>query len=240
MKRDGIRDWIIKSFKPVDLTVEADTIDQQIDLAIDTWNTKSGYKIVRMFPQTGMIPNNAVAGGAVEAQLQLSAEIKSVVKVFPSVMAEELFSNHPMWVLLGFITLDRYTSDLMLLSQTFEGYKIYLGNDFRWKFIRSDDSTKGGWLYLQQVPRGTAKVAVIGTKRILAEEDIVDEFILTWIKKFSRSLVKALEGNVLRHGQIIGIQNAGQEMVTESLTEQKDLLEELRKESRWMLMAQRR
>ena len=154
--------------------------------------------------------------------------------------AAELFSNHPMWVLLGFITLDRYTNDLMLLSNTFEGYRIYLGNDFRWKWIRANDSTKGGWLYLQQVPRGAQRVAAVGTKRILAGEDITDEFIYNWIREHARSRMKIFEGNVLRKATIIGIANDGESMVTEGKAECEKLEESLRKEARWMMLEVRK
>jgi len=198
MTRAEMRKWIVDSFQPASLAVPPEVIDNQaVQLAIEYWNTHSGYKITRMFDVTPGLSNT---------QVQLSAEIKTVVKCYPSAMQEELFSNHPMWVLLGFITLDRYTLDLMLLSHSFEGYKIYLGNDFRWKWQRSDDSSQGGWLYLQQVPRDAAAVAVIGTKRILADEDIKDEFIYMWVRNYARSLTKGLEGNILRHAQIIGIQ----------------------------------
>jgi len=230
-----MRQWITDSFKPACLAVPPDVIDNQgVQLAIEYWNTHSGYKITRMY-SIGANPSGLLA-----TQVQLDPEIKTVVKCYPSAMTEELFSDHPMWVLLGFITLDRYTLDLMLLSQTFEGYRIYLGDDFRWKWMRSDDSTQGGWLYLQQVPRGAAKVAVIGTKRIVANEDIKDEFVYVWVRNYARSLVKALEGNILRHAQIIGIQNAGQAMIDEALKEQEDLRDQLRKESRWLLMPVRK
>ena len=232
MKREDLRDWIIQSFKPVSLSLPVATIDQVIEATILYWNTHSAYKIVRMF--------DVGAGGSNTFNLQLDPEIKTVVRCFPSSMQEELFSNHPMWVLLGFLTLDRYTNDLMLLSNTFESYRIYLGNDFRWKWVRADDSTKGGWLYLQQVPRGSTKVAVVGTKRILPAEDITDEFIYNWIREHARSRVKIFEGNVLRKAQIIGIANDGDTMVGEGKDECEKLEDALRKESRWMMLEVRK
>jgi len=173
-------------------------------------------------------------------EVQLLSEIKTVVRVYPSTMQEELFSNHPMWVLLGFITLDKYTQDLMLLSHTFEGYRIYLGNDFRWKWIRADNSSEGGWLYIQQVPMGATRLAVVATKRIVADEDITDEFIYRWIRDYARVIVKMYEGNVLRKAQIIGIANDGDMMISEAKEEKKDLEENLRKESFWLSMAIRK
>jgi len=233
MKKKEIRDWVIQSFKPVTLSVPMETLDQIVDASILYWNTHSGYKIVRMFDAPTLDDRGRGA-------LQLSSEVKTVVHCYPSTMQEELFSNHPMWILLGFITLDKYTQDLMLLSHTFEGYRIYLGNDFRWKWIRSDDSTKGGWLFVQQTPRGSSKFAIVGTKRVIDGEDITDEFIFGWIREHARATTKVFEGNVLRHAQIIGIANSGQVMVDEGTEEKKILEDKLRQEARWMMMPVRR
>lgn len=233
MTREQIRDWIVQSFLPDKLSLPYSTMDLVIDNSITYWNTHSAYKIVRM------VDSPAVGSGA-RGATQITEEIKTVVKVYPSAMQEELFSNHPMWVLLGFITLDKYTQDLMLLSNTFEGYRIYLGNDFRWKWIRSDDSTKGGWLHVQEVPRNATKLAVVGTKRVLAGEDIKDEFIFNWIREYARAMTKIYEGSVLRKGQIIGINNDGGDLVREGKEEKKELEEKLRLEARWLFMAIRK
>ena len=230
MKRAEIRDWITTSFLPLKLSLPKDTIDQIIDNTISYWNTHSAYKIVRMV-------NTPSVDSSGCGEVQLLSEIKTVVRVYPSSMQEELFSNHPMWVLLGFITLDKYTQDLMLLSHTFEGYRIYLGNDFRWKWVRADDSSKGGWLFIQQVPMGASRLAIVATKRIVADEDIKDEFVYRWIRDHARCVVKLFEGNVLRKAQIIGIANDGDMMISEAKDEKKDLEENLRKESFWLSMA---
>lgn len=92
---------------------------------------------------------------------------------------------------------------------------------------------------MQQVPRGAVRVAVVGTKRILPGEDIIDEFIYNWIREHARSRVKIFEGNVLRKATIIGISNDGESMVTEGKAECDKLEESLRKESRWMMLAKR-
>ncbi len=233
MKREEIRDWIATSFLPIKLSLPKETIDQVIDNSIAYWNTHSAYKIVRMFDAPSL-------DGRGCGEVQLNSEVKTVVRVYPSTMQEELFSNHPMWVLLGFITLDKYTQDLMLLSHTFEGYRIYLGNDFRWKWIRSDDSTVGGWLYVQQTPTGSGKLAVVATKRVIANEDIKDEFVYNWIRQYARVIVKMYEGNVLRKAQIIGIANDGDIMISEGQTEKEKLEEALYHESRWLMCAVRK
>lgn len=219
--------WIENSFKPLQLTLPNETLRQIVENSIIYWNTHSAYKIAKMFPYTSDC-------------IQLSPDIKTVVNAYPSTLEQVLFQNHPMWVLLGFITLDRYTQDLMLLSHTFDGYRIYLGNDFRWKWVRSTDSTKGGYLYLQQVPPKVTSIAVIGTKRILPNEDIKDEFVYQWIREHARATVKMYEGNVLRKADIIGVHNDGQALVDEGKAEREVLEEKLRQEGRWILTAIRR
>lgn len=232
MKRDEIREWIVASFEPVSLSIKSTTIDQVVELSIAYWNTHSAHKIVKMFT---LAPNTAGNGA-----IQLDNEIKSVVHCYPSTMTESLFSDHPMWVLLGFISLDRYTQDLMLLSHTFEGYRIYLGDDFRFKFERAMDSETGGWLFYQKAPMGASKIAVVGTKRIIPSEDITNEFIYNWIRQYARAIVKMYEGAILRKATIIGIQNDGQDLVTEGKEEKKELEEQLRKEARWLMCAVRK
>ena len=226
MTRSDIIKWVEDSFQPIKLSMPRETKELIIESSITYFNTHSAYKIARMFN--------------VGASLQLSNDIKTVISAYPCRMDEYLFTSHPMWVLLGMITLDRYTQDLMLVSHTFEGYRIYLGNDFRWKFIRSEDSTEGGWLYLQQIPESSSKVAVVGTKRIIADEDITDEFIYNWLREHAKAKTKVYEGNILRKAQIIGIANDGQNMVDEGMQEMKDLEEALRKEGRWAMLGQRK
>jgi hypothetical protein len=185
-------------------------------------------------------PSGVVGAGRADGAIQLDSDIKTVVKVYPSTMRETFFSDHPMWVLLGFITLDRHTQDLMQLTHTYEGYRIYLGTDFRWKWERSTDSDVGGWLYLQNTPRDSSNVAVVGLKRILENEDIADEFILDWILQYTKALVQIMEGNVLRKGQIIGIQQDGQNLLDEGLRLKEELQERLKKEARWAMLAIRK
>jgi len=231
MTRVDIRDWVIRSFKPIGLATPFETLDQIIDSCIVYWNTHSAYKTIRRYDAVEMSVTDAV---------QVDVDIKTIVKCYPLQMKEVLFQNHPMWVLLGFITLDRYTQDLMQLGHTFDGYKIYLGNDFRWRWERPEDESLGGWIYLQQVPQGSSHVCVVGTKKVIAGEDIKDEFIYGWIREYVRSTVKVYEGSILRKGGIIGIANDGGDMVAEGKEERKELEEKLRQESRWLLLASRK
>lgn len=229
MTKKQIKDWIVNEFKPVKLATPYEgVIDQQIDNAIRYFNTHSAVKIVRMKDY-----NN-------EKALRLDADIKTVVQCYPSTLEKAVLSSHPMWALLGLLTLDRYTADIMLLQHTFGGYSIYVGHDFRWKFVRSEDPTEGGWLYVQSVPRGTQKLAIVGLKRIMPDEDIKDEFVLDWILRYSKALVKVMEGNTLRKAQMLGIQNDGESLVTEGKEEIRVLQRKLKQEGLWAVLAKRK
>src|ERR1051326_5340243 len=178
MKDIDIRNWIYTEFSPTTLSIGQDVVDQQINNAKRYWNTHSAFKITKMFDYA--MSSNFIS---------LSTDIKNVVQVYPSVMQEELFINHPMWALLGFITLDQFTNDLIMLSQAFEGYRVYLGQDFRWRYERStDQDNTAGKLYVQQVPRGAAKLAVVGLKWLLPDEDITDPFITDWVLSYTLAL----------------------------------------------------
>jgi len=229
MTKSEIKDWIIRDFQPVSLATPSQVIDQQIDNAARYWNTHSAYKVVRMYDLTS------------QDAIQLDKEIKTVVRCYPSTLEANVLSAHPMWSLLGLLTLDRYTHDIMLLQHTFGGYNIYIGNDFRWKFIRSESRDEGGWLYLQHVPKIADKLAVVGLKRLfIAEDDIQDEFILDWILQYSKALVKVIEGNTLRKAQIVGIANDGEELLQEGKEEVEKLQKKLKQESMWAMLARRR
>jgi len=135
--------------------------------------------------------------------------------------------------------LDAHTQDLMQVSYTFEEYKRWIGANFRWKWVRSEDHDVGGFIYLQSIPSGTSAFAVMGTKRILETEDIKDEFIYRWVREYARALTKMYEGNVLRKADIIGVKNDGQVQVDEGKTEIEALEIQLRQEGRWLMLAKR-
>jgi len=229
MKTTEIVDWVKTEFHPLTLATPDATLVQLASNALRYWNTHSAYKATRMYNY---------ASPAVTCTID--TDIKTVVSVYPSVLTENLFSDHPMWVLLGFITLDKWTQDLMLLSHTYEGYKIYLGSDFRWTFERSGDPSVGGKIYIQNAPTDATKLMVVGTKRIVENEDIKDEFIIDWLLNYTKSLVKMAEGNTLRKAGTIGLPNDGEQLVTEGKEEATTLQDKLRKEGVWMLGAMRK
>ena len=229
MDKTAIIEWIQNSFAPLQLAVPDTTIELCVDNAISYWNTHSAYKTVEMVDYDGT-----------SYAVEVPKKFKTVVNVLPNKMRENILSDHPMWMLLGFVTLDAHTQDLMQVSYTFEEYKRWLGANFRWKWVRSEDpEANGGYVYVQSIPEGTNAFAILGTKRVEETEDIKDEFIYRWIRDYARSLTKMYEGNVLRKADIIGVRNDGQAQVDEAKEETKDLEEKLRQEGRWLLLAKR-
>lgn len=229
MKKLQMRNWIYSEFAPSTLSIGADVIDQQIDNTVRYWNTHSAFKYTYM------------ADYSQENFISVPVGMKNVVKVYPSVLEDSLLQNTPMGMLLGFVTLDSMTTDLIMTIQAMEGYRVYMGQDFRWRFERSElPDTVGGKLYVQSVPRATTKLAIVGLKRIVGDEEISDEFILDWVLKYALALCKVKEGNILRKAQIIGIQNDGQAMLDEGLKSVEELQLSLSQQAQWALLASRK
>lgn len=229
MKILDIRNWIYGEFAPTTLAIGQVAVDQQSRNAVRYWNTHSAYKITKMFDYAG------------QDSIELTADIKNVAKVYPSIVEDTLLQTNPIGTLLGFVTLDSMTTDLIMQINAMEGYRIYMGQDFRYRYERStNQAVTPGRLYVQNVPRGATKLAVVGLKWILDDEDITDDFILDWILQYTLALTKVKEGNTLRKAQIIGIQNDGEQMLQEGLDAVKDLQEKLSRESQWALLATRK
>jgi hypothetical protein len=227
MTREQIREWIKVEFAPVLLATPDETINQAIDNSIRYYNTHSAFKIVGMFDATpGTI------------RVQLGPEFKNVVRVYPSTSPDWILQNHPLWTLLGITIIDNLTSDLVMMSEAFRNYRYYIGTDFHFHFDRNNnpDGTDqfGGYLYLTCLPQNCTKIAVVGTKRIVPNEDITSEYLLDWILKYSKAQVKMFEGNTLRKTSAIGVANDGQTLVTEGKEEVDSLQKILREEGRWV------
>jgi hypothetical protein len=228
MDKDEIVAWLANEFLPLTLATPTATLEQIVDNAVRYWNTHSGYKITTMV--------DVPAGGTA---VRLNTQFKRVVRVYPSSTTTWIWNDHPLWTLLGITILDNVTGDLIMMSEAFRNYRIYVGTDFRWVFQKSEDPTVGGDLYAINVPSGVEKLAVVGTKRITANETIKVEYILDWILSFSKALLKQIEGNTLRKSSIIDIKNDGQELVNEGIEEMKDLKERLIHDGRWVALIRR-
>jgi len=220
--------WVKNEFKPLTLATPDATLEQLLENAIRYWNTHSARKVSTMV---------SYATGTKRAQL--SPEIKSVVEVYPNKTTTWIWNDHPLWTLVGITVLDSVTTDLIMMSEAFRNYRMYVGTDFRWVFEPSTDPSVGGHLYCVNVPSGVTGLYVVGTKRITKEENIKDEYILDWLLRYYKALVKQVEGNTLRKSGIINIANDGQELYSEGREEMKELQEQLAKDSRWVIMAKR-
>ena len=227
MERTEIIDWLETEFLPLELVTPAATQAQLVDNAIRYWNTHSGYKISKVYDY------------ASDIRIQLDAKFKTVVQVYPTSTTTWIWNDHPLWTLLGITVLDNVTSDLIMMSETFRNYRQYVGTDFRWTFERSTNPAVGGYLYPINVPSAVTGLYVIGTRRIGSTESIDDDYILDWVLRYAKSLLKQVEGNTLRKADLINAKNDGQELVTEGKTEMLELQESLARNSRWVALAHR-
>lgn len=221
-------EWLKAEFAPLTLATPDSTLNQIVENAIRYWNTHSAYRIMTMFDYT-----------AGDKRVQLDAQFKSVVEVIPSSKSTWIWNDHPLWTLLGVTVIDNVTSDLILMSESFRNYRVYVGADMRYEFVRSEDPSEGGYLYVINVPSGVASLAVVGTKRITATEDVTQEYILDWLLQYMKSLLLQTEGNTLRKGMIANIRNDGDNMIQEGKEMMKDLQDKLAAGGRWTAFIKR-
>lgn len=229
---DKYVDWIKREWFPLQLIIAQNSdavIEQQVENAIRYWNTHSAFKVSSVYDYP---PGTT--------RVQISSEFKSVVDVIPTKKTTFIWNDHPLWTLTGITVLDNVTTDLIMMSEAFRNYRIYVGTNFRHWFHKSDDPTVGGYLYCVNVPSGVASVFVTGTKRITKNEDIKSQYILDWILYYAKALVKQIEGNVLRKTAIIDTPLDGQELYSEGREEQKYLQESLAKDARWICFVKRK
>lgn len=221
--------WIEKEFSPLKLITPPATISQQVENAIRYWNTHSAYKVSSVYDYP---PGTT--------RVQIDSDFKSVVDVIPTKKTTFIWSDHPLWTLTGITVLDNVTTDLIMMSEAFRNYRIYVGTNFRYTYDRSDDPDVGGYLYCVNVPAGVGSLFVMGTKRITKNEDIKSQYILDWILYYTKALVKQIEGNTLRKTAIIDMPLDGQQLYSEGREEQKELQASLQRDSRWIVFVKRK
>jgi len=219
-------DWIKTEFLPVQLITNDETILQQYDNAIRYFNTHSAFKYVKMYQ-------------AMSPRLQLDVDFKNVVQVLPATIPDSILQNHPLWTLTGIMIIDNMSSDLVMLSESYKNYRYYIGTDFSFVFEKSDDPAVGPYLYMKNLPNNTTRICVIGTKRILPNEDVTSESVLDFLLNYTKALVKTIEGNTLRKTDAISVHNDGQAMINEGIEEIKELKARLAVDGRWFSMARR-
>ncbi len=220
--------WVRNEFLPRTLATPDVLIKQIIDNAVRYWNTHSAYKISQMV-------------NYVPTRVQLSPAFKEVADVFPNKNANWIWNEFPTWSLAGIAVLDNIRTDLILATEAFRTFNIYVGANFRYDFIANhDDPTEGGWLYTRNVPSGTSAFFVTGTRRILPDDDIDSQHITGWLLDYIKALVKKAEGHTLRATKVAGLGGIdGQEMYNEGTKEVEDLQKRLAAESRWISFARR-
>jgi len=221
--------WIRNEFLPLQLITPEVTILQQIENARRYWNTHSAFKVMDVYDYAPGVK-----------RVQISPEFKGVVQVTPTKTTTWIWNDHPLWTLTGITVLDNVTTDLILMSEAFRNYRIYVGTDFRFVFQKSDDPKVGGYLYCINVPRGTQSVLAIGTKRLQENEFPKNEYINDFLLNYSKALVKQIEGNTLRKTAIIDTPIDGQQLYDEGREDMRELQEKVVKDSRWIVFARRR
>jgi hypothetical protein len=220
--------WITAEFQPRTLAVPQTTVEQMIDNAVRYWNTHSAYRISQMVTYT--------AG----ARMQLSNEFKDVVTVYPNRTANWIWNEFPTWSLAGVAVLDNVRTDLILATEAFKTFNIYVGADFRWFWEPDHDNpSSGGHLYTRNVPTGTDGFFVVGTKRILPADNIKSEHINDWILYYTKALVKMAEGHAIRATKIVLPGIDGQELFNEGKFERDELQKKLAQDGRWVVLARR-
>ena len=226
MTTNDILNWLRTDYAPLVYSQPDDTILQNITNVIRYWNTHSAYPRLQMYPS----PSTSV---------QIDPHFKNVTYIYPNLQQSQVALADPTWTLLGVQVMNYLSADLIAINEGYKGYQTYFGTDFKWYFVQSDDPTVGGTIYLQNVSFMAARMAVLGTMRILPGDDIVAESILEWVLAGCKAQTRMIEGNLLRKADIIGIRNDGQQMIEESKQEWTDLKEQLAKEGRWLSLATR-
>ena len=184
---------------------------------------------------TSAAPNTSGGGTAVP----IPPEFKNVSEVYPAVSPQLLWQDNTLWKLFGITILDNVTSDLIMMTQAFQNYQIYVGTDFRWTYNRSESPDEYGQLLYTGNPYNNARICVVGSKKILPNEDIKGEHILDWLLYYAKGLLKMCEGNMLRKADIIGVRNDGQQLYNEGKEEKTYMEKRLSEEGRWLVMGRR-
>jgi hypothetical protein len=169
-------------------------------------------------------------------KVPLTVEFKGVHGVLPNANPEWIYTNHPFWTLLGVTILDNVTTDLIEMASAYSHYKNYIGNDFKYKFVPSQDPAVPPYVLFYNFPPKATKACIMGSKRIMPNEDLKQEHILDWILRYSKALLKQAEGNLLRKAKLINADVDGQQIYDEGEKEKKELEDTLGIEGRWILL----
>ena len=159
MTRPQIYDWLVRSFDPITLATPQESVMQLIDECVDYWNMHSAYRIAAFLPVTAKV-------------IELPLEMKMAVECMPNVAQVQLLQDFPNTLLLGMTVLDNLTTDTILLSEGYKNYRTYMGGQFAWQEIRSEDPTVPNRVVINNLNSACTDIFVVGAKRILPLEDI--------------------------------------------------------------------
>lgn len=231
MIRSEIISWVNQEFEPVQLVTGSETISQFIGNAIRYLNTHSAFRYGEML---------TVSSGT--QSIQVSTNIKTVVKALVTPPQEWITQNYPQWSLLGISMLDSVNNDLIMMTEAFKNYKAYISGDYKWYFEASSDPSVGGTMYFYNLPQNVTRVYALGTRRFKLDnetDDLNDEHALRWVLEYTKALTKQAEGNALRKSSAIGVSNDGQQLYQEGREEMLALQKQIFEEARWLCFAKR-
>jgi len=231
MKISEITEWMKTELAPLTLATPDQTIFQLVKNSIRYFNNNSAVKHVEMVNYTGT------------SKVTVPATMKTVAQVFPMQSAPTLnVQDFPLWTLLGIQVLDGLTTDLIMLSETYKNFMVYMGKDFHWTWVPSEAPSTvngGGSLFVENLPSGSAKLCVVGSRRLYDTDDITEGYPLDWILRYSKALLRISEGSLLRKAGIIGVANDGDTLVKEGREDLDLLQKELKASGRWLAFVHR-
>lgn len=121
-----IAEWIKVGYQPLQFSIPDQTIEQNIRNAYRYFNNNSAIQYTEMVPKSGV-------------RIPISKHIKAVSSVIPASLPGVLnIQDFPLWSLLGIQVIDNLNTDLMMLTDTYKNYSIYMGKDFQWTFQPQD------------------------------------------------------------------------------------------------------
>jgi hypothetical protein len=228
MKKSQMLEFVQNEFLPLELSLASEALSQVYDAALRYFNIHSGLKNMKMFDVTEST-----------VKVTLDTSFSTVAQVYPSAIQSDIIQRHPWQILLNMTLIDNMTNDLVMLSHAYQEYLVYMGKDFSFTFIDATDSDVAPYLLVENVPQGTTKLCVVGTKRIVANEDVKQEFALDWLLRYMVALTKIKEGMILRKADIIDVKNDGNNLISEGKEEKKELEDILAAESRYLAFGRR-
>ena len=207
MKFREIVEYVVSSFKPIQLATDKVSIEQCVEEAIRWWDRAAAYPKAEQFayPQTN--------------SFQLPERVDQVIDVIPDRVTTELFTAQTL--LLGVTILDYDILTLAMKQDHLSNLRTFLASKFRWKFLKP-------YLYVDGMLTAVADMIVV----YYPHYDYTDRNIditgkdIDWITRYARALVKGREGEIRRLGSVIQSPLDGDTLTSECKEELQSIKDE--------------